>query len=379
MTTPELFAIAALSIPAIVDLRRWGAKGQIVCEVARLQAAASGAPVTVSYRTIAATTGLNERYTEKLLKALIEDRVIRMLERGAGRRAATYALNPDIDRWLNVRLRVTAEEAMWRLDALGFGRSKYLSRILGPGAAEGPTSHSVVRHARTSYASVYDQAQRDLLAQLQTEAGHPSGGDEIRDRLDRLEAAIAALAGSLRGTDDLVVPDRMSAAHLATDVPGAPCLQELAPLSLERPERETAAAPPKEARRAVMAAIRRATGGALFGQPVGRLDDLLEEVAAGDLVTWCDQERQATARTRPHTALGLLAVLEARAAGLGQQEAQGVPEARVATLLGLLGGAVADGDLETAERHLDELGALDPAAAANAFDRVEGLRSLVDA
>lgn len=371
MTSPELVAHAFHHFLDIVDLWRWGRKGEVFKYVAQRQLAEMGEPVGVSYRTAARDLHLDPRATDRWLKALVDDRVLVMVEAGRGRRPAVYRVNPDVDRWRNAPLRVDVELAMYRLDAVGFGRSQYLSRVPVPE----PMSRATPRAVRESSAALLASSQQRLLAALQASSQPVADPTQMRDLLDTLRSLVAALEGSARGTShaSVTTPGEPSQDHGAA--PAAPCSSSFASLSLDADERETVAAH----RSALLTAIGLATGGgALWGAPADRAGGLLAVAPLEELEAWCEAER-ARPRSRPLTALGLLAILEARAAGAGQSEVRRAPERLVANLRSQVLTFVADGDAETARARLDELQQADPAAAAALVDDHPELGELVGA
>lgn len=103
---------------AMCDLARWGAKGSIVALV-RLSTLGDvivsrfGA-VLLPREQIVSWTGLDGRYAHRMLDELVADRVL-LCERGRGRRAHAYRINPEVGQWRNVpwRRKEPGEVPIW--------------------------------------------------------------------------------------------------------------------------------------------------------------------------------------------------------------------------------------------------------------------------
>jgi hypothetical protein len=214
----EAMAQAILTIVLLIN-SSWGVKRDVLAEVGRRQLLADGGPVAVSYRSIAGALNTNPRYTQRVMGALVVDRVLDVVEAGAGRRPATYRINPNVDKWRNVPLRGDAEQLMWRLDALGFGRSAYLQRILGAVPARPMSiggSHLLHLFSTAPSASQPPSSDGSLSASQVLAAL-----DQFRDFLDSCGATFAAQADLDRATTGELVP-RLNAALPSVERGAAP-------------------------------------------------------------------------------------------------------------------------------------------------------------
>jgi hypothetical protein len=214
----DAMAQAILTIVLLIN-SSWGVKRDVLAEVGRRQLLVDGEPVTVSYRSIAGALGTNPRYTQRVMGALVVDRVLELVEPGAGRRPATYRINPNVDKWRNVPLRGEAEQLMWRLDALGFGRSTYLQRILGPV----PTRPMSIGGSLLleNFSTAPGRSQRPASDGSLSASQVLAALDQFRVFLDSCGATFAAQAEADRGTTVAIVP-RPSAPLSVDATAGAP-------------------------------------------------------------------------------------------------------------------------------------------------------------
>lgn len=368
MSTSDLHAQAVLTIYEIVDLRRWGQRAKVFGHVARRQLIDGGA-VPIAVRTIADAIGGDQRYVFSLVKRLVDDdRALEVVEPGRGRRPATYRVNPDIDRWRNVTFTVPMEVAMWRLDALGFGRAKYLSRLAGPDRASLGGQRATV-----SPAALQSAALQDFSAAILRAAQPPSASSEIREVLDAVRELTAALIGRDRDSTTGEVPRPWTLDQDQGDGAAARRSPEIASLSLVEPQRDIDAAQ----RGALLTAITTATsGGTLWGAGAHRAGELLRGVPLEQLLAWCDEEA-ARRRDRPLAALALLSILEARSAGASEAHVRAVPQELVANLRRLVLTMLEVEDLELAAQRLAELRTVDEGAAAELVAQHPALEALV--
>lgn len=300
MTTPVVDP-AALALE-MVDLRRWGARGQLFALAVRLQAADGFDGFELSQWSAAEATGLDRRYCHQLLGRLVDERVFDVVKLGRGRRATRYRISPDPRRWVGVPLRVDAELAMWRLLAL-----------------EGPlprrVSNEVVTRSRARH-NAPDPLVKALVTALRAVASDATW--------------IASQRESLRRDMDRVTNEPPTDRDTSSfGVRASP--------SLEGPRERSADA------RALIGAIESATACDVWGSAADRAEALAERHDVDQLVAWC-AEAAGTGLRPP----GLLARLE-RLVELGAGgRADPITrrrwlEGRVATLRGLV-GALADDD-----------------------------------
>lgn len=103
----------------LVDLRRWGMRARIFALVARLSAEQPELGAYVGQRDVAESVRTGRRYAHALLHHLAREKVLKLVEPGAGRRPNRWRINPNLRAWRGVPWLVTPEHAAFRVSAAG--------------------------------------------------------------------------------------------------------------------------------------------------------------------------------------------------------------------------------------------------------------------
>lgn len=104
-----------LAVVEMVDMSTWGARGRLFAHVARRTIEDPSAGAKITSRAASEALGTDHRYVYRLLHELRRDRVLVLVQRGAGRRATRWRVNPDLRGWRHVPWRVSVELACWRV------------------------------------------------------------------------------------------------------------------------------------------------------------------------------------------------------------------------------------------------------------------------
>lgn len=358
--SPTMFAHAYLTLLQFIDGRKWGSvKNQAFAYLAQRQLAdpeAMTKGVGFTHRDLAAATGRSEGRCYEVLRELVEDRVFELVRKGAGSRPGEYRINPDVDRWRNVPLTVPVEVACWRLDALGYGRARYLTRIMGPMPEMSP---AVRPPARESFVALLAAAQQEnqvaLLAALR--ASDPALA--VREILEISGTDSATPDGSLRdGGSDLV-----SRVLGASPTPSNGGVAPLTPGSLRSPLKDGGGGAAHPGTGALLAAIQVRTG-----EPVGPpLQRRIEALVAGgsnpeQLRAWM---AKAPPKFRPPLIVSWLEeVVAGGGEGIAAAEDRELTERLVANLRQQVHTMVQLDELDEALERLHQIEDVDPEAAA---------------
>lgn len=142
---------ALLEVVSSIDPKRWGSKLAIVAKLGRWPDGTEA-----GYRDIAEVIGVGERWVWRLVRELVDDHVLELVQAPAGRRPGTYRVNPWIGEWRNVPWTRPWELVFHRAFALPFH--------VEPEGQRGATT-PVVPRSRRGTSSVVPRSRSAALRQ----------------------------------------------------------------------------------------------------------------------------------------------------------------------------------------------------------------------
>jgi len=139
---------------SMIDTRRWGLRAQLVALV-RLECRQGDGWAWLSRPRAERLLRCGERYAYRLLRELVEERVLELGLKGSGTRPSAYRLNPDVERW----------QVPWRERDREFRRARLaLARAPGRAANGASAARSHVAQQEPLAARSHGAQQRGLAA-----------------------------------------------------------------------------------------------------------------------------------------------------------------------------------------------------------------------